>query len=196
MVPKPSHPKDTCPPVFLELGQMLGEENWTWLRRKGEQDKQSTDHEGKNSLWFASPRDLQILVVGLWPAGGGLHRAIALFTTEHFPLVWAASLQSVTRESCIHNRTHKPTLTSAGATSNPSPGCTGVLRLPKQPRPNREGRLGPAPDSQTTLSRKDGGLLITQGSPAFVNIRYISRCIPPKEACIHNTKHTTAVAVN
>lgn len=76
---------------LLGLGWMLGEENWTWLERKGEQEKQLPDQEGENSLWFVSPSDLQILVVGLRPARG-LHGAIALFTPEHIQFVRAALL--------------------------------------------------------------------------------------------------------
>lgn len=38
----------------------------TWLGRKGEQDKQLTAHEGKNSPQFALPSNSQILVAGFW----------------------------------------------------------------------------------------------------------------------------------
>lgn len=70
MAPKPSHLKALHAPVFLGLDQKL-EENRTCLGRNREQDKQSTDQEGKNSWRFPSPGDLKTLVAGLGLAGEG-----------------------------------------------------------------------------------------------------------------------------
>lgn len=95
VAPNPSHLKATHPPALLGLDQKL-EENRTWLGWNREQYKQSPAKEGNNSWWSPSPGDL--LVAGSWLAGEGQGHFF-MSTVTVFGLPW---------ESCVHDRTHKP----------------------------------------------------------------------------------------
>lgn len=126
------------------------------------------------SWWFAN--------TGSWFMAGRTGTEPLLYwslsTVTVFGLPW---------ESCAHDRTHKPTLTSAGPpqihlwNAQECPGSHSsqdqIVRVCQREDYSTEPKMHlTAPDSQVTLQLKKCGFALYPGVPGFVNTECISSC--------------------